>query len=91
MEKDRQMDEKKTLYERIKQLDKQVRWLTKGEKQMKIEMIGDIVDQPDGSGMVELDLDEEGKQYLMQLGFEVLLLRGMDAMKQDKEMYERNR
>jgi len=85
------MDEKKTLYERIKQLDKQVRWLTKGEKQMKIEMIGDIVDQPDGSGMVELDLDEEGKQYLMQLGFEVLLLRGMDAMKQDKEMYGRNR
>jgi len=58
---------------------------------MKIEMIGDIVDQPDGSGMVELDLDEEGKQYLMQLGFEVLLLRGMDAMKQDKEMYGRNR
>ena len=31
------MNEKKTLYERIKQLDKQVRWLTKGEKQMKIE------------------------------------------------------
>ena len=61
------------------------------ESTMKIEMVGDIVDQPDGSGMVELDLDEEGKQYLMQLGFEVLLLRGMDAMKQDKEMYGRNR
>ena len=91
MEKDRQMDEKKTLYERIKQLDKQVRWLTKGEKQMKIEMIGDIVDQPDGSGQVELDLDEEGTKYLLQLGFEVLLKRGMDAMKHDKEMYERNR
>ena len=58
---------------------------------MKIEMIGDIVDQPDGSGMVELDLDEEGKQYLIQLGFELLLRRGMDAMKQDKEMYGRNR
>jgi predicted lipoprotein len=85
------MDEKKTLYERIKQLDKQVRWLTKGEKQMKIEMVGDIVDQPDGSGMVELDVDAEGAQYLMQLGFEVLLRRGMDSMKHDKEMYERNR
>jgi len=85
------MDEKKTLYERIKQLDKQVRWLTKGEKQMKIEMVGDIVDQPDGSGQVELDVDAEGAQYLMQLGFEVLLRRGMDAMKHDKEQYERNR
>ena len=58
---------------------------------MKIEMIGDIVDQPDGSGQVELDLDEEGTKYLLQLGFEVLLKRGMDAMKHDKEMYERNR
>jgi predicted lipoprotein len=85
------MDEKKTLYERIKQLDKQVRWLTKGEKQMKIEIVGDIVDQPDGSGQVELDVDAEGAQYLMQLGFEVLLKRGMDSMKHDKEQYERNR
>ena len=58
---------------------------------MKIEMIGNIVDNPDGSGQVELDVDAEGAQYLMQLGFEVLLLRGMDAMKQDKEMYGRNR
>ena len=58
---------------------------------MKIDMIGDIVDNPDGSGTVELDVDAEGAQYLMQLGFEVLLLRGMKAIKQDKEMYERNR
>ena len=58
---------------------------------MKIEMIGDIVDQPDGSGMVELECDGEGQMYLMQLGFEVLLRRGMDSMKHDKEMYERNR
>ena len=58
---------------------------------MKIEMIGDIVDNPDGSGTVELDVDAEGAQYLMQLGFEVLLLRGMKAIKHDKEMYERNR
>ena len=54
-------------------------------------MIGDIVDNPDGSGQVELDLDEEGTKYLLQLGFEVLLLRGMKAIKHDKEMYERNR
>lgn len=58
---------------------------------MKIDMIGDIVDNPDGSGQVELDLDEEGTKYLLQLGFEVLLLRGMKAIKHDKEMYERNR
>ena len=58
---------------------------------MKIEMIGDIVDNSDGSGQVELDLDEEGTKYLLQLGFEVLLLRGMKAIKHDKEMYERNR
>ena len=79
------MNEKKTLYERIKQLDKQVRWLTKGDKQMKIEIIGEVEDQPDGSGLVELDVDEEGRQYLMQLGFEVLLMRGIKSLKQDKE------
>ena len=58
---------------------------------MKIDIIGNIVDNPDGSGTVELDCDDEGAQYLMQLGFEVLLLRGMKAVKHDKEMYERNR
>ena len=58
---------------------------------MKIDMIGDIVDNPDGSGTVELDCDAEGAQYLMQLGFEVLLMRGMNSMKNDKEQYERNR
>ena len=54
-------------------------------------MIGDIVDQPDGSGRVELDVDGEGAQYLMQLGFEVLLMRGIESLKYDKEMYWRNR
>jgi len=51
---------------------------------MKIEMIGDIVDNPDGSGQVELDVDAEGAQYLMQLGFEVLLRRGIQAAEDDK-------
>ena len=58
---------------------------------MKIDVIGDIVDNSDGSGSIELDVDAEGAQYLMQLGFEVLLLRGIKAIKHDKEMYERNR
>ena len=51
--------------------------------QMKIKLIGEVVDQPDGSGLCELDIDEEGKQYLMQLGFEVVLIRGMEAMKKE--------
>lgn len=52
---------------------------------MKIELIGDIKDQPDGSGIAELDVDEEGKQYLMQLGFEYLLLQGINLAKREKE------
>ena len=58
---------------------------------MKIEMVGDVKDQPDGSGIVELDIDEEGKMYLMELGFEVVLRRGMEAMKKEIEQKERNR
>jgi hypothetical protein len=51
---------------------------------MKLELIGDLVDQPDGSAIAELDVDEEGKMYLMQLGFEYLLLQGIEAMKKEK-------
>jgi hypothetical protein len=52
---------------------------------MKIELIGDIKDHPDGSGIAELDIDEEGKMYLMQLGFEYLLLQGIEAMKKEHQ------
>ena len=52
---------------------------------MKIELIGDIIDQPDGSGIAQLDVDEEGKMYLMQKGFEYLLLQGIDLAKKEKE------
>jgi hypothetical protein len=52
---------------------------------MKIELIGDLIDQPDGSAIAELDVDEEGKMYLMQLGFEYLLLQGIDLAKREKE------
>jgi len=44
---------------------------------MKIEIIGEVKDNPDGSGTVDLELDEEGKRYLIQLGFETLLKRGL--------------
>ena len=50
---------------------------------MKFELIGEVEDQPDGSGLCHLDVDEEGKQYLMQLGFEVIILRGMESMVKD--------
>jgi hypothetical protein len=52
---------------------------------MKIELIGDLIDQPDGSAIAELDVDEEGKMYLMQLGFETLIRRGLDRAKKEKE------
>jgi hypothetical protein len=52
---------------------------------MKIELIGDLIDQPDGSAIAELDIDEDGKMYLMQLGFETLLLRGLTLAKREKE------
>ena len=52
---------------------------------MKIELIGDIVDQPDGSGLAQLDVDEEGKMYLMQLGFEYLIIRGIEAAEREKQ------
>jgi hypothetical protein len=57
---------------------------------MRIKMIGDVIDQPDGSGIVELDIDEEGKMYLMELGFEVILRRGMESMKKEIAQKEKN-
>lgn len=50
---------------------------------MKIAMIGNIINQEDGSGIVELDIDDEGRMYLMQLGFEVVLMRGIESMKEE--------
>lgn len=55
---------------------------------MKIELIGDIKDHPNGGGIAELDIDEEGKMYLMQLGFEYVLLQGIEAMKKEKELQQ---
>lgn len=52
---------------------------------MKIELIGDLIDQPDGSAIAQLDVDEEGKMYLMQQGFEYLIIKGIGAIKKQKE------
>jgi hypothetical protein len=52
---------------------------------MKIELIGDLIDQPDGSAIAQLDMDEEGKAYLMQMGLEYLILKGIEAAKKEKD------
>lgn len=52
---------------------------------MKLEIIGDLIEQPDGSALAELDIDEEGKMYLMQQGFEYLLLKGIEVARKMKE------
>lgn len=52
---------------------------------MKLELIGDLIDQPDGSAIAQLDVDEEGKMYLMQKGFEYIILQGIDIAKKEKE------
>lgn len=57
---------------------------------MKIELIGDIIDQPDGSGIAQLDVDEEGKQYLIQLGFEYIILMGIEAVMKDRRKTDGN-
>ena len=52
---------------------------------MKIELIGDLIEQEDGSAIAELDVDDEGKMYLMQLGFEYLILKGIEVAKKEKQ------
>lgn len=47
---------------------------------MKIE----IVSMNDETGDVELDLDEEGQNYLIQLGFEALLMDKLAEIKNNE-------
>lgn len=47
---------------------------------MKIE----IVSMNDETGDVELDLDEEGQNYLIQLGFEALLMDTLAEIKNNE-------
>ena len=57
---------------------------------MKIQLIGDLIEQEDGSAIAQLDVDEEGKMYLMQLGFERLIMRGLTLAKREKEKQNGN-
>lgn len=52
---------------------------------MKIALLGELIEKDDGSAIAELDVDNEGKLYLMQLGFEALLMRGIETMKAERD------
>lgn len=53
---------------------------------MKIKLIGELIEQEDGSAIAQLDMDEEGKMYLIQRGFEALVLEGLSELKTDIEI-----
>ena len=42
---------------------------------MQLALIGDLIEQEDGSAIASLRMDEEGKMYLMQLGLETIIMR----------------
>lgn len=50
---------------------------------MKIQLIGDLDEQDDGSALATLEVDNEGKLYLMQLGIESLINRYIEQDKND--------
>lgn len=50
---------------------------------MKIE----VIEFNEETGEIELDLDDEGQQYLIQLGFEML----MDMSRNEVDRNEKNR
>ena len=52
---------------------------------MKIALLGELIEQDDGSAIAELDVDNDGKLYIMQLGFEALLMRGIETMKAERD------
>lgn len=52
---------------------------------MKLELIGDLIETEGGGVIAKLDMDEEGKAYLMQKGFEYLILRGIEQAKKEMQ------
>lgn len=44
---------------------------------MKIKVVGDVIENEDGSATVNLELDDEAKQRLIQVGFETLIMRDL--------------
>jgi hypothetical protein len=48
---------------------------------MKIEVIS--LDEAEGTA--ELDVDEEGKQYLLELGFNALIMKALEGLEDERE------
>lgn len=51
---------------------------------MKIDLIK-LIENEDGSADCELELDEAGKTYLIQLGFNTLLMKAIENHKTDEQ------
>jgi len=51
---------------------------------MKLE----IINFDEATGAVELDVDEEGKQYLLELGFNSLLMKALESLENEREPNE---
>lgn len=51
---------------------------------MKIEL-QQMIENEDGSADCILDVDEEGKEYLLNLGFNTLLRNALDHIKANEE------
>lgn len=50
---------------------------------MKIDLIK-LIENEDGTADCELELDEAGKLYLIQLGFNTLLTKAIESYKADE-------
>ena len=51
---------------------------------MKIDLIK-LIENEDGTADCELELDEAGKLYLIQLGFNALLTKAIENYKADEQ------
>ncbi len=49
---------------------------------MRIELLN-LIENEDGSADIEVDVDEEAKKLLLQLGLETLILRAIDKYKEE--------
>lgn len=47
-------------------------------------MLIKVISCDEETGEVELDLDDEGQNYLIQLGFETLVLRAAEGIKDEE-------
>jgi hypothetical protein len=48
---------------------------------MKIE----VVSFDEAAGVAEVDADEEGRQYLLELGFNALIMKALEGLEDERE------